>query len=83
MRFLSFVGFLLMIVTSCSKNQPTQKLYVGTYTDGSSEGIYTLAFNPNNGTLDSLTLKAKLPSPSFLALSENREFLYGARNSGL
>lgn len=58
-----------------------ETLFVGTYTDGSSEGIYSLNFNPGTGQLDSLKLKAKLPNPSFLALSKNKEVLYAVQET--
>ena len=58
-----------------------ETLFIGTYTDGTSEGIYTLKFNPETGTLDSLELKAKLPNPSFLAISEDKEYLYAVQET--
>ena len=57
------------------------KLYVGTYTDGTSEGIYSLQFDPEKGILDSLELKAILPNPSFLALSKDRKHLYAVQET--
>ncbi|NKI31066.1 lactonase family protein [Croceivirga thetidis] len=73
---------LLFCITSCTqKKEPWMKLYVGTYTDGSSEGIYTLKLNPETGELDSLELKAKLPNPSFLALSTEKDYLYAVQET--
>ncbi|MDC6366355.1 MULTISPECIES: lactonase family protein [Flavobacteriaceae] len=56
-------------------------LYIGTYTDGDSEGIYEVKFNPESGTLDSITLKAQLPNPSFLAVSNDKKFLYAIQET--
>ncbi|MEM1339291.1 MAG: lactonase family protein [Bacteroidota bacterium] len=56
-------------------------LFVGTYTDGTSEGIYTLKFNAENGTLDSLMLKAELTNPSFLAISADNKFVYAVQET--
>lgn len=85
MKFrFSFALILLVFISGCQeKKQPmkTHDLFVGTYTDGSSEGIYTLQFNAETGQLDSLQLKAKLPNPSFLALSKNRDFLYAVQET--
>lgn len=73
---------LLFCITSCTqKNEPWTKLYIGTYTDGSSEGIYTVKFNPKTGELDSLELKAKLRNPSFLALSKERDLIYAVQET--
>jgi len=57
MKKLSILLSILLLTIGCSKTKKpveTQTLFVGTYTDGSSEGIYTLQFNPETGTLDSL-----------------------------
>ena len=75
------IGFVLLSFSCSKKEIPMQTLYIGTYTDGTSEGIYTLLFNPQTGQLDSLELKAKLPNPSFLALSEHRDFLYAVQET--
>jgi 6-phosphogluconolactonase len=82
-------NFLVLFIAlsctlSCVNNQKPiamQTLYVGTYTDGTSEGIYSLKFNPETGTLDSLKLKAKLPNPSFLAISTDKKNLYAVQET--
>jgi 6-phosphogluconolactonase len=55
-------------------------VYVGTYTDGRatdrSRGIYLLEFDTRSGELGPPRLAAASPSPSFLAIHPNREFLY-------
>lgn len=84
MHKLFIYGFSLILLFSCSKNtkvMKTQTLVVGTYTDGSSEGIYSLQFNPKEGKLDSLNLLAKLPNPSYLTLSPNNEYLYAVQET--
>jgi 6-phosphogluconolactonase len=58
---------------SCSDSSV---LYVGTYTDGSSEGIYSYDFDSSSGELVNLTLKAKTSNPSFLAFGKNENILY-------
>ena len=84
MKKLSILLSILLLTIGCSKTKKpveTQTLFVGTYTDGSSEGIYTLQFNPETGTLDSLELKAKLPNPSFLAISKDKKNLYAVQET--
>jgi 6-phosphogluconolactonase len=51
-------------------------LFVGTYTDGSSKGIYGYRFQSESGDLMPLGLVAETPNPTFLALSANHQFLY-------
>ena len=84
MKKLSILLSIFLLTIGCSKTKKTveiQTLFVGTYTDGSSEGIYTLQFNPETGTLDSLELKAKLPNPSFLAISKDKKNLYAVQET--
>ncbi|WP_350284226.1 lactonase family protein [uncultured Croceitalea sp.] len=52
------------------------QLFVGTYTDGDSKGIYSYSFDPNTGTLLDQRLLADLPNPSFLAISTDKKNLY-------
>ncbi len=54
--------------------------YVGTYTRGTSRGIYLFRFQADGG-LKPAGLAAETESPSFLALHPNRRFLY-AVNEG-
>lgn len=74
----------LVLFHSCAKkNKPMdgQTLFVGTYTNGASEGIYSLQFDPKTGKLDSLKLKAILPNPSFLAISDDKRYLYAVQET--
>ena len=80
---LSVLAVLLGIVACKEKQEPLPptSLFVGTYTDGASEGIYRYVFDPNTGTLGDKKLMAKLPNPSFLAFSKNREHLYAVQET--
>jgi 6-phosphogluconolactonase len=51
-------------------------VYVGTYTDGASRGIYRFTFDPATGTATEPVLAAEAKNPSFLALHPNGRFLY-------
>jgi 6-phosphogluconolactonase len=51
-------------------------VYIGTYTGNSSKGIYAFRFDEASGALTPVGLVAGTKSPSFLALSPNRKFLY-------
>ena len=51
-------------------------LYVGTYTNGDSEGIYKLDFNTETGELNNKTLAVATQNPSFITFSPNKNFLY-------
>jgi 6-phosphogluconolactonase len=51
-------------------------VYLGTYTDGASEGIYSFRFDPGTGALTQGRLAAASENPSFLALHPARRYLY-------
>lgn len=50
-------------------------MLIGTYTNGSSKGIYTFRFNQETGTAVPLS-SAALPNPSYLVPSGDGEFVY-------
>jgi 6-phosphogluconolactonase len=54
----------------------TDRLYIGTYTNHGSQGIYVCDFDPASGTLTSPELAAATADPSFLALAPSRRYLY-------
>ena len=56
--------------------------YVGTYTTGSSKGIYLFRFQ-EDGSLTPAGLAAETESPSFLAIHPNRRFLYAVNEGPL
>ncbi len=56
-------------------------LFVGTYTDTSSEGIYSYQFDLNTGALSSRRMVAALTSPSFVKISPDKNYLYAVQES--
>jgi 6-phosphogluconolactonase len=62
-------------------------VYLGTYTEGSSKGIYVSRLNADTGELSSPKLAVVTPDPSYLALAPDGKHLYSANeiagNSGL
>ncbi|WP_422861876.1 lactonase family protein [Flagellimonas sp. W118] len=85
MRFFSLIlSVLLMGLVGCSEKKVEKKeyqLFVGTYTDGDSEGIYRFTFDGNTGTLKNKTLAAVLPNPSFVKISKDKQHLYAAQET--
>jgi 6-phosphogluconolactonase len=51
-------------------------IYVGTYTDKGSKGIYAYSFDPGTGESKVLGLAAETANPSFLAIDANGKYLY-------
>ena len=73
---------ILSCLTSCKEVQKKESLtesksvrfFVGTYTDGESEGIYQYTIS-EDGKLTKMGLMAVSENPSFLAYDKNRQFL--------
>lgn len=75
----NFLLLTLLIFISCkAQNTP---LYIGTYTDGYSEGIYKLDFNQNTGQLSNLQLAISTQNPSFITYSRNKKYIYAVSES--
>src|SRR5271165_5122035 len=53
-----------------------QLVYVGTYTDKDSKGIYVFRFDPRTGESGPVELAAESANPSFLALDLTATHLY-------
>ncbi len=51
-------------------------VYVGTYTDGASRGIYRFTFDPATGAASEPVLAVETKNPSFLAVHPSGRFLY-------
>ena len=51
-------------------------VYIGTYTQGESKGIYAYRFDAGTGESTSLGLAAATTNPSFLVIHPNRRYLY-------
>ncbi|KKK39284.1 6-phosphogluconolactonase [Mesobacillus campisalis] len=56
--------------------------FIGTYTKGGSEGIYSFALDSGTGTVSGLKLAAKLDNPTYLTVSQDNQFLYAVAKEG-
>src|SRR5260370_82344 len=74
--------FLLLSLVSLTvaKDSPKDKylLFVGTYTENGSKGIYAYRFDAASSELTPLGVAAETTNPSFLAIVPSRRFLYAA-----
>ena len=57
-------------------------VYVGTYTAGSSKGIYDYRFDAKTGQLTPIGVAAEVVNPSFLATDPQHRFLYAVTEMG-
>ena len=56
-------------------------VFVGTYTDGKSKGIYRMVLDTASGKLSEPVLAAELSNPSFLAVHPTGKYLYTVNES--
>ena len=69
----NLILLLSLISFSCFSQEPY--LFIGTYTNGKSKGIYVYKFNTKTGTATGVSsIEAK--NPSYLCLSNDGRFLY-------
>ncbi|MGV8095164.1 MAG: lactonase family protein [Mangrovibacterium sp.] len=66
---------ITVLFLSCSPERQ-YLLYIGTYTDKDSEGIYCYRYNPENGDLVLKNVTQNKENPSFLAIHPSGKFLY-------
>ncbi len=53
-----------------------ERIFIGTYTKGSSQGVYACSFDPDSGALGAPELAAATPNPTYVALSPDGQVLY-------
>ncbi len=72
---LALAALAAATIVAAEKPGPVT-VYIGTYTDGTSRGIYRFAFDPATGAMTEPVLAAETKNPSFLALHPNGRYLY-------
>jgi 6-phosphogluconolactonase len=74
---LGITGALLTANLSVVSADPKNMLlYVGTYTEKGSEGIYVYKFNTKNGKLSKLHTVKDVVQPSYLTVNKSQTYLY-------
>ncbi len=73
MKWSLLAAFLLMTIMGFSQKY---YLFVGTYTAGSSKGIYVYEFDAATGKTKWVSNTDSAANPSFLAISPNGKFVY-------
>ncbi|WP_242133715.1 lactonase family protein [Aestuariivivens marinum] len=78
---INYFLIALTIILSFSCKNNSIPLYIGTYTDGESEGIYSFKFNMETGELINKTLVAKTENPSFITYAPNKDYIYAVNEN--
>jgi len=76
--------FLLSLYVRGAERASTQSkyhVYIGTYTEKGSKGIYACRFDPATDRLTSVGLAAETVDPSFLAIDPSGRFLYAVNET--
>jgi 6-phosphogluconolactonase len=73
---LSAIGILLAPNVFSQTKSKNMLLYVGTYTEKGSEGIYVYKFNAESGKLSKLHIVKDVVQPSYLVVNKSRTYLY-------
>lgn len=78
---LPTVVLLSLFGHAAAQGQELYRVYLGTYTDAGSQGIYQCEFNAQDGSISQVKLAGKTNSPTFLAFHPNGKFIYAANES--
>jgi 6-phosphogluconolactonase len=72
-----FVVCFISLILFCQNVEAKKHiLYVGTYTEGTSDGIFVYLFNDVSGKLVNLKMPVVCTNPSFLTISNSKKYLY-------
>ena len=78
----AFILMIALTISARAAKTTKQFVYIGTYTEQGSRGIYVCEFDPLTGRLSSPVLAVETSQPSFLAASSDRKFLYAVNELG-
>lgn len=82
MRIVTCLGLVLGASLLAAAAPKPVYVFVGTYTNKGSKGIYAFRFDPGSGKLDPAGLAADVPNPTFLAAHPSGKYLYAANEMG-
>jgi 6-phosphogluconolactonase len=77
-----FGAVSVLCLASAFASDAPPLVFVGTYTNHGSKGIYAYRFDAATGKLNSLGLAVETPQPSFVVASRDGKFLYAANEMG-
>jgi 6-phosphogluconolactonase len=72
---------IVFIAVSFIAKAQVSTLYIGSYTNGKSEGIYTYQFDSETGSLKNKQLVTKSSNPSYIITNSNKEVVYAVTES--
>lgn len=79
---MALVGSFLLVTLPHTVHGESRTVWIGTYSQRGSGGIYALQMDMESGRLGAPAVAAKATNPSFLALHPNGKFLYAVAEIG-
>jgi 6-phosphogluconolactonase len=81
MKNLLFLFIMSITIVSKTVAQPKKQdlnkyLFIGTYTQKTSEGIYVYKFNTKTGDFKPVSIAKNIKNPSFLTISSDKKYIY-------
>lgn len=76
---LLFIAIIFSFLKITAQEIP---LYIGTFTDEESKGIYYAQFNTKTGEINNIELAINIDNPSFLTYSPDKKHLYSVHKDG-
>lgn len=73
---------LPLLLLACAARSADPLVYIGTYTDSGSKGIYAFRLQMKKGKLEPMGVAAETSNPSFLVESPIHRFLYAVNENG-
>lgn len=80
LRNIAAIVLLLQTLTSAAQKPGEKYLVIGTYTSGTSEGIYVYKFDETTGAAKAVS-SVKTSNPSFLAVSPDEKYVYAVNEN--
>ncbi len=84
-RIISFLLILMCTMNSVTAQQtkPGEVLYIGTFSDPGTDGIYVYGFDRQSGQVELIQSVGGMVSPSYLTVHPRGGFVYSVNRSGV
>lgn len=76
-----YLLFLILLFFVSVQSFSQVKLYIGTYTDTESKGIYSAILDTAKGMLSQIRLETETENPSYLTFSTDKKYLYAVQET--
>lgn len=83
-KIVFLLALLIPVLAFSQKKKPTPSTFdvlIGTYTKGSSKGIYVYRFYEQNGQMAFLNEIDDISNPSYLCVTDNNKFVYAVNEN--